>query len=342
MSRTGTHMSRTGTQAGIELGLHAAIVSVHRNEPHVVCVTSPDDLRGADSLPFGVFTPLAHRTLEIGLRSWVEEQTGLSLGYVEQLYTFGDRGRHAREGDRGPHMVTIGYLALTLQTDIAKKQVRQRRWYDFFPWEDWRAGRPQIIEEVIEPLLLKWCDLAQPDGSAHHPLGRGERIRFLFGLDGASWDEEKVLDRYELLYEAGLLEEAARDGRSAARTWSSPPELGRAMNHDHRRILATAMSRMRGKLKYRPLVFELLPQVFTLLELQKVVEAISGALVHKQNFRRLVEGGGFVEATGEMKKSTGGRPAKLFTFRRVALVERPSPGLRVSAAKTRTPPENPT
>jgi len=90
---------------------------------------------------------------------------------------------------------------------------------------------------------------------------------------------------------------------------------------------------MRGKLKYRPLVFELLPPVFTLYELQKVVEAISGTPLHKQNFRRLVEGGGFVEATGEMKKSTGGRPAKLFKFRRVALVERPSPGRAVSASK---------
>ena len=202
-----------------------------------------------------------------------------------------------------------------------------------FPWEDWRHGRPEIIEEVIAPLLLKWCEQDLDKDAHKHPLGRTERIRFLFGLGGANWDEEKVLDRYELLYEAGLLKESARDGRLSARTWTSLPELGRPMNHDHRRIVATAMSRMRGKLKYRPLVFELLSPVFTLLELQKVVEAISGTPLHKQNFRRLVEGGGFVEATGEMKKSTGGRPAKLFKFRRVALVERPSPGIRVNAPK---------
>ncbi len=327
-------MSNKPQQAGIELGLHASIVSVHRNEPHVVCVTAPNDPKGRDSLPFGIFTPLAHRTLEIGLRNWVEEQTGLSLGYVEQLYTFGDRGRHAREGDRGPHMVSIGYLALTLQTDIAKKHVRQRRWYDFFPWEDWRHGRPQIIETLIEPLLLEWCEQTLDSNAREHPLGRTERIKFLFSLSGRNWDEEKVLDRYELLYEAGLLEEAAVDGRTAAKAWGVLPELGRPMNHDHRRILATAMSRMRGKLKYRPLVFELLPPIFTLYELQKVVEAISGTPLHKQNFRRLVEGGGFVEATGEMKKSTGGRPAKLFKFRRAALVERPSPGRHVNAPKS--------
>src|SRR5437773_7492403 len=64
-------------------------------------------------LPFGPFDPLTHRTFEIGLRAWVEAQTGLRVGYVEQLYTFGDRGRHAGPADIRPHMVSVGYLALT-------------------------------------------------------------------------------------------------------------------------------------------------------------------------------------------------------------------------------------
>ncbi len=316
-------------QTGIELGLHAAIVTVQQNQPFVICV-NPDGSGGSeDSLPFGKFTPLAHRTLEIGLRNWVKEQTGLDLGYVEQLYTFGDRGRHAQKGDRGPHMVSIGYLALTRVRDLRRKGVMRRCWYDYFPWEDWRAGRPQMIGEIIEPLLHKWSRLPDEDAGRRRPLGRKERIRICFGHDGVGWDEEKVLDRYELLYEAGLLHEAGRDGRHAASLWSGLPALGRPMMYDHRRILATAISRMRGKLKYRPLVFELLPGQFTLYELQKVVEAISGTPLHKQNFRRLVEAGGLVEATGKLQKSTGGRPAKLFRFRRTALVERPSPGLRV-------------
>ncbi len=328
-------MTSKPQQASIELGLHASIVSVHQNEPYVVCVSSPKSTsrHSTDSLPFGLFTPLAHRTLEIGLRSWVKEQTGLDLGYVEQLYTFGDRGRHAQAGDRDPHMVSIGYLALTHHSGPSQQQVKQRRWYDFFPWEDWRNGPPAIIGKVIEPLLQEWSRRPEEGQTRKRPLGKQERIRFCFGVKGDNWDEEKVLDRYELLYEAGLVAEAAIDGRQAAELWINSPELGRSMSHDHRRILATAMSRMRGKLKYRPLVFELLPSFFTLYELQKTVEAISGSPLHKQNFRRLVEGGGLVEATGEMKKSTGGRPAKLFKFRHVALVERPSPGLRVGASK---------
>jgi hypothetical protein len=101
------------------------------------------------------------------------------------------------------------------------------------------------------------------------------------------------------------------------------------MRFDHRRILATAISRLRGKLKYRPLVFELMPEEFTLTELQRTVEAISGRHLHKQNFRRLVEASALVEPTGATTPRTGGRPAALFQFRRDVIRERPAPGLRL-------------
>ena len=61
------------------------------------------------------------------------------------------------------------------------------------------------------------------------------------------------------------------------------------MSGDHRRILATGIARLRAKIKYRPVVFELMPAEFTLLQLQRSVEALAGRLVHKQNFRRLIE-----------------------------------------------------
>jgi hypothetical protein len=100
------------------------------------------------------------------------------------------------------------------------------------------------------------------------------------------------------------------------------------MVFDHRRILATAIARLRGKLKYRPVVFELMPPEFTLTELQDVVEAIAGRHLHKQNFRRLVESAALVEPTGAMTNQTRGRPAALYRFRREILRERPAPGLR--------------
>lgn len=328
-------MNETG--GGLEIGLAAAVVAIVDEEPAVLTVPRRVGATTADALPFGPFDPLRHRTLELGLRGWVEAQTALRLGHVEQLYTFGDRGRHARPGDTGPHVVSIGYLALTRLAGgaegpagraLAASGAEFRPWYDHFPWEDWRGGRPAVLDEAILPAMRAWCAAAPEHREPGRALGRAERLRLFFGEDGAPFDEEKVLERYETLYEAGLVAEARQDGRVG--TVEAPP-LGRAMSFDHRRILATAISRLRAKLKYRPVVFELMGESFTLTELQKTVEAVSGRHLHKQNFRRLVETAALVEATGETSLVTGGRPASLYRFRREVLAERPAPGLRVGS-----------
>ncbi len=327
----GSGVSRLAAAGPIEIGLNAAIVAVANAAPLILVVRS-DDV-GEPGLPFGPFDPFRHRTFEMGLRAFASEQTALTLGYVEQLYTFGDRGRHARPGDAGPHVVSVGYLALTRADDAADESggpliaggAEWRPWYAFLPWEDWRAGRPPLLDAAILPALRAWADADPAGAPPGRALGRRDRLRLAFGLDGAAYDEERVLDRYELLYEAGLAAEAVRDGRPAPRR---VPPLGVAMRFDHRRILATAISRLRAKLKYRPVVFELMPPEFTLTELQQTVEAIAGRHIHKQNFRRLVEAEALVEATGGSSAATGGRPAALFRFRRDVLQERPSAGLR--------------
>ncbi len=331
------HSVKRADVPAIEIGLNAAIVAVHENEPVVLVVrdeAQDGQTSAADSLPSGPFTPLEHRTFESGLRSWVSEQAGIELGYVEQLYSFGDRGRHAQPDDETPHVVSIGYLALTNAEQVGKaERGTWRSWYQYFPWEDWRKGRPQILEAEIEPRLRQWCERPAPTTAPVRPISRLDRIRMAFGIDGTAWDEEKVLERYELLYEAGLVEEARRDGREAALAWSQLPKLGTMMRYDHRRILATAIGRTRAKIKYRPVIFELMPPEFTLFELQRTVEAILGPHLHKQNFRRLVEGAGLVEPTGDMKTRTGGRPAKLYRFRKEVLLERPAPGVRVKPGR---------
>ena len=314
----------------IEIGLTTAIVAVTDEEPQVLVAGESGETDMPSGLPSGPFDPLSHRTFEIGLRAWVAAQTALEIGYVEQLYTFGDRGRHARVGDTDPHVVSVGYLALTRVPEnvsgLKAAGASFRPWYHFFPWEDWREGRPAIIDDAILPPLTTW---------ARGGAGRSERLRLCCGVGNAAsgkqknWDEEKVLERYELLYEAGLIEEARRDGRVDA----VPVHFGESMRLDHRRILATAIARLRGKLKYRPLVFELMPAEFTLTELQHTVEAISGRHLHKQNFRRLVEGTELVEPTGEMSTATGGRPAALFRFRREVMQERHAPGLRLGVRR---------
>nr|HMN51866.1 NAD regulator [Xanthobacteraceae bacterium] len=295
----------THPRTAIEIGLAAAIVAIDADTPLILVAGD-----GSLGLPSGPFDALEHRTFEIGLRRFVAEQTALEVGYVEQLYTFGDRGRHAQAGDTAPHVVSVGYLALTRVTTARAMKSHGARfepWYKFFPWEDWREGRPKVLDATILPALNAWAKTAKAVPGAE--FGPRERIRLSFGIDGTSWDEERVLERYELLYSAGLIAESRRDGRESALVREKPETLGEPMQFDHRRILATAISRLRAKLKYRPVVFELMPDEFTLTELQHTVEAIAGRHLHKQNFRRLVEGTALVEPTGEVSTQTGGRPA---------------------------------
>jgi hypothetical protein len=319
------------------IGLSAVIVAVTEEAPYVLVTRETEGALAG--LPFGPFDPAGDRTLELSLRGWVKEQTGFDIGYVEQLYTFGDRGRETPLADikgAGPdRVISISYLALTPSRAVLDRaSARWRSWYDFFPWEDWRDGRPAAIDEIIAPKLRTWAQSARDaEGTAQ----RRARARLAFALDGAVWNEERALERYELLYEAGLAPEAARDrdrfeGKPAPQI-SPAPGLGEPTISDHRRILATAISRLRAKIKYRPVIFELAPELFTLLHLQRLVESIAGLELHKQNFRRLLDRTGLVEGAGEFDASAGGRPAELFRCRRETLSERPVGGVHVPAPR---------
>jgi hypothetical protein len=320
----------------VAIGLNAVITAVTREVPRFLAVKISEDARQLpfDALPFGPFDPERDRTLELGLRRWVREKTGIEIGYVEQLYTFGNRFRDPGESRGGPRVISVAYLALVHEVPLSgATEAVWRDWYRHFPWEDWRAGRPAVINKQIAPALDRWIRAARNKEARRE---RQERCEIYFGLGGAPWVAERVLDRYEVIYEVGLATEAERD-RCAQRAHTENRiesghtlALGQPMAFDHRRILATALGRLRGKLKYRPVVFELLPETFTLLQLQRVVEALAGIGLHKQNLRRLVGSGGLVEGTGRMDVQTGGRPAELFRFRREVLRERPAPGVGIS------------
>ncbi len=308
----------------IAIGLNAVIVAVTEEVPLVLTIQQPKSDPACEALPFGPLDPDGDRTLDLGLRGWVRQQTGLELGYVEQLYTFADRHRDPAERRGGPRVISVAYLALVRQSQLSRRRASWHDWYEFFPWEDWREGRPALIDKVIVPELERW---AQSDAHPAVRRHRRERIDITLGLHGSAWDPERVLERFELFYEAGLAVESQRDHPHSTSS-SAPRRLpGRLLALDHRRILATALGRLRGKLKYRPVVFELMQTHFTLFQLQRVVEALSGVRLHKQNFRRLLEKGGLVEGTGRMRSGTGGRPAELFRFRRDVLRERPTPGV---------------
>lgn len=307
-----------GAEDGVRIGLSAVVMTLKTRQA-VVLTTPAED--GARALPFGPFDPVRDRTFERALRDFVTAQTGFRLGFVEQLYTFGDAGRASPRATPGPgrhREVSVGYLALT--PDAAQGQTHDARWdavFDFFPWEDRRSEHSAALTDG----LTAWSE-----GDEH----RLARARALFALTPEyRWNEERVLERYELLYEARLVAEAWRDADQTP----PHPMPGRIMTSDHRRILATALGRLRSKLKYRPVLFDLTPGVFTLSQLQAGAEAVSGLSLHKQNFRRGVERTGLVEPTGQLSSTTGGRPAELFRFKGVDAQTGAAPGLSLPAQR---------
>jgi len=291
----------------LSVTLDAVIVAVTDDVPRVLLV---DRGTGRPALPSGPLDPDGDGTLTLGLRRLVAEQTGIEVTYVEQLYTFGDAGRSDVSDSRD---LGIGYVALTSEATTTSGALWADA-YALFPWEDHRDGFPAVISEVVAPALDRWVGASS---------SRRARRHIEFGVDVA-WDPIRVLERYELLYEAGLVEEASG---------SESPRLGMALAGDHRRIVATALGRLRGKLTYRPVIFEVMPDVFTLTHLQTTVEAIVGIRLHKQNFRRVVDRGELVEPTGESTTATGGRPAELFRFRSDVVAQRPRPGFPLPRPK---------
>ena len=302
----------------VSVELTALLITVTDDEPRVLTIAD-----GA-ALPSGPFEQ-SHRSLQTGLRAWVERQTRHPLGYLEQLYTFADRDR-PQSGEDGGRVISIGYLGLTREgASSGFGDSSWRSWYRYFPWEDRRTGPSANFTKTLMPQLRRWASAA-PDRAAKQE--RVQRLEINFGDgDERSWNEELVLQRYELLYEAGLVPEAMRRAPDGG-----APVFGQPMHHDHRRILATGVARLRAKIKYRPVVFELMPETFTLLRLQRSVEALAGRKLHKQNFRRLIEQQGLVEETGDMSADTGGRPAKLMRFRREVLRQRSVMGARLPLA----------
>lgn len=290
--------------------LIAVLTAVTGGEPRVMTVGA------GGTLPSGPFE-LGHRSLQAGLREWVREQTGHPLGYLEQLYTFADRDRAQTDGGAGERRsISISYLGL-VHEESGSGRPGWHGWYEYFPWEDQRSGRTAILEEIAT-LMQRWV-------AANPGENRRRRVDFAFGLNGAGWNEDLALHRYELMYEAGLVAEAG----------GAPPSLfGRPMSADHRRILATGIARLRAKIKYRPVVFELMPESFTLLQLQKTVEALAGLTLHKPNFRRLIDQQALIEETGDVATETGGRPAKLFRYRHAVVEERALSGSKLPLSRS--------
>ena len=261
-------------------------------------------------LPNGLLAPLRH-SLQAGVRMWVAKQTSQPMGYVEQLYTFVDT---RRQNEQGLPVLYVSYLGLVREAadSILHPDAKWQDCYSYFPWEDLRTDGGQ--RDAIVSRLRIWANSADTEEVRQKRL---KRIHLCWGVEPENWSEEYVLQRYEMLYESGLIAEAAEPQANFDFTLTGQP-----MRHDHRRVLATALSRLRAKIKYRPVIFELMPPEFTLLQLQNSVEAISGRLLHKQNFRRQIQQQNLIEPSDTGVSGSKGRPAQLYRFRDDVLPDR--------------------
>ncbi|MBW3572158.1 MAG: NUDIX domain-containing protein [Gemmatimonadetes bacterium] len=226
----------------------------------------------------------------------LREETGVDApDFIEPLGSYSRNGRDPRQFAgyrdpstgawiaRGTRVTTAAYLMLThgASQAVGADDAARAHWadvYDYLPWEDLRdEGRQAHLSAVVQAL----------DGWAHAAPHGVERVRELFGL--RDWNEERTAERWALLMEARLVPEARRDqwGRADARPQDAL--FGREMAFDHRQILADALGRVRGKIKYTPAALMALtgPEA-TLDELQAACESIAGRPLHRSNFRRAV------------------------------------------------------
>ena len=323
------------TQAHTDIGLNAAIVAVTEETPRILTVRSaamppmehPESLGNwADShyaLPFGPFEAEPHRTLDSGLRSWVEEQTGLTLRYVEQLYTFADRlSRHARA--RWRTAPGVGRLYRAGARGAARRNRRGGVARLVRATSRGRTGAtavPALIERTIRPQLDAWVE-RRPTTAGARAAASASRWRSAPACDLGFRAHARALraavrgrargrggarpdDRRGACRPGGPAERSTatrtRAPRCSARRWRSttgassrPRSAACAASCDTARWCSSCCRR-----------------IFTLLQLQRVVEALSGVRLHKQNFRRLVITGELVEShrRREVTARAAGRPS---------------------------------
>lgn len=288
----------------LSLELDAVMIAVSHEVPKVLSARSPESV---PQLPSGPFDPMIDLSLEQSLRRWLLDMTGLEAGHIEQIFTFGGHDRDPRSRISGDRILSVAYLALAMEAS----PIESSDWLDLYavlPWEDHRDGQPPVVRSHLAPVLQDWAEASSSSDARSH---RHDRVEAAFGLQASVWDATATVERYDLLHEAGLLEEAKRDG-------GAQPGImivdSTAMAMNHRRVLAKVLSRLREMVTYRPAIPELLPATFPIRELQGVVEALNGMPVNIQSLRRLLDRSNLTEGTGEQTE-TAGRPAELFRFR---------------------------
>jgi hypothetical protein len=319
----------------------------------LLVVRGGEPFAGLDAWPGGFMDWEGDRdSREAALRELREETGCPPPEHVEPLGSYSTNGRDprqfagARDADtgewvsRGSRVTTNAYLMLVRRegggfAPAHGDDAADARWldvYTFFPWEELRSAAGRAAARAAVRALDAWA--------REHGGDRAERVEFAWGFGLREWNEERVPERLALLLEAGLADEAHRD------VWGRPTGqdargFGRAMAFDHRKIMADALGRLRGKIKYLPAsLMALLGDEFTLDELQQGCEAIAGRPLHRANFRRAVAAAKddratraprIVQGTGRRRTRDAGGPGvapELFRFRQDTLRARLETSIR--------------
>ncbi len=183
-----------------------------------------------------------------------------------------------------------------------------------------------LIQRGIDPFAGKWAlpggfvrldesleDAARRELQEEAGLSKVflEQL-YTFGDPGRDPRERVVTVAYYALVNIGDHNvKAATDARNAA--WFSVTDVP-SLAFDHAKVLKVALERLKGKVVYQPIGFELLPRKFTLTQLQKVYEIILERELDKRNFRRKILEMGLLEETDEIEQDVAHRAARLYRF----------------------------
>ena len=212
-----------------------------------------------------------NESLELGAKRKLKEKTGIDNVYTEQLYTFGDIHR-----DKRTRVISVGNIALVEKEIIKFEEVDSLKKSEWF-WIDKALINTEKHEGYIENKYLLSLKSVN------------EKIEINYEITETI--ERSIFRRKETFYK--LLN-------------SSTEELA----FDHYKILDYGIDRLRNKVEYTPIAFNLLPRLFTVKELQNVYEAIMGREI--LNFRRKM--GEMIIETDEKIEGKAFRPAKVFKF----------------------------
>jgi hypothetical protein len=261
------------------------------------------------------------------LRALAAERTVGTVRWVEPLGAYSASGRDPRQfGGRiiggvfertGRRTISHAALVLCERGPASPLPLRQQYWADVYtllPWEDMRSAQGRRARsEVLLALLAMEARIIDPNERREWQA----EVTYLFGNSSDGWNEELAGERLTFLRRACLLTESGRDLWGQDDEVACPEIFGFALAFDHRQMVADALGRLRGRIKYVPaLIQAMMPEEFSLATLQGGMEAVAGRHIAQANFRRLVaysKGHSMVVPTGS-SVSSGGRPAEMFRW----------------------------